>query len=723
MVLNLNTGLVSPQFHVQHDEFFETINRSQRQPLAPWITLARFRRPRPSPPNTEVEPSASQVHTPNQSMESQRENNSTFTSVNLPQSDTPPPALPPVTIPTQDNVIPNTLPTAITQTPTITATPPPPAPTRSSRGRIRRPTQRMRESMNQGLNITSYSSYYDILHEEDFLIQDQMCDPIAFKASSDPDNLYYHQAMAAPDKNQFLSAIVKEVNAHIENNHWILVPKSEVPEGTKVLDSVWAMKRKRDIKTQQVYKHKARLNIHGGQQEYGTHYTETYSPVVNWFSVRLITILSILNGWHTRQIDFVLAYPQAPLPYDNYMKLPHGIRTTEGDGNSHVLKLKQNIYGGRNSGRIWNDYLTKGLKEIGFTQSKVDECVFYRGTVIFLCYVDDGIFACPDPKEIDKAIKELSDPTKAKAKFIIEDQGNIADYLGINFERLTNGKIKMSQPHLIDQIIQEVNIKKTDKRSVPAAPSKILRRDEGAPEYDCPFNYRKVIGKLNFLEKSSRPDIAYATHQCARFCAEPKESHAEAVIHLVKYLQHTKDEGIILNPNNKESFKVYADADFAGNWYKSTAQDDPSTAKSRSGYVITYGNSPILWGSKLQTCIALSTTEAEYVALSQSLRDTIPIMNLLQELKDQGFHEENLKPTVHCKAFEDNTGALELSKVPKMRPRTKHINNIYHHFRSFVREKLISISHISTDDQIGDMFTKPLQQNLFLKHRKRLMGF
>jgi hypothetical protein len=85
-----------------------------------------------------------------------------------------------------------------------------------------------------------------------------------------------------------------------------------------------------------------------------------------------------------------------------------------------------------------------------------------------------------------------------------------------------------------------------------------------------------------------------------------------------------KGKGIILDPKNKESFEVYADADFAGNWYKSTAQVDPSTAKSRSSYMITYGNCPILWGSKLQTCIALSTTEAEYIVLSQSLRDTIP---------------------------------------------------------------------------------------------------
>ena len=585
----------------------------------------------------------------------------------------------------------------------------------------------MRESIEQGnVNTSSYSAYYDVLHEEDFTLQDEMSDPIAFKASSDPDTMFYHEAISAPDRKQFMQAIVKEVNDHIENEHsWELaVPVNDVPEGTKILDSVWSMKRKRDIKTREVYKHKARLNIHGGQQQYGVHFTETYSPVVSWFAVRIVTILSAINKWHTRQVDFVLAYPQAPIPYDNYMKLPHGIKTIHGDGNTHVLKLKKNIYGGRNSGRVWNDYLTAGLLEIGFKQSKIDECVFYRGNVMFVCYVDDGIFASPDNAAIDEAIADLSDPAKAKRTFKIDDQGDIQDYLGINFEYLANGKVKLSQPHLIDQIIKQVTtVKPTEKRSTPAAATKILSRNESEPTADCPFHYRSVIGKLNFLEKSTRPDIAYAVHQCARFCSDPKQNHIDAVTHLVKYLQATKDQGIIINPDVSKSFETYADADFAGNWNKATAMDDPSTAKSRSGYLITLAGCPILWASKLQTQIALSTTEAEYIALSQALRETIPIMNLLKEMRKKGFYSDKVKPIVHCKAFEDNSGALELANVPKMRPRTKHINNVYHHFREHVRKGLITIQAISTENQLADLLTKPLAQNLFQKLRKSITGW
>jgi hypothetical protein len=105
------------------------------------------------------------------------------------------------------------------------------------------------------------------------------------------------------------------------------------------------MKRKRDLATQEVYKYKARLNVHGGQQEHGVNYFETYSPVVAWFSLRTLLTLSILNGWYTRQIDFILAYPRAPIEFDMYMELPKGVEMKDGNRKTHVLKLLKNLYG------------------------------------------------------------------------------------------------------------------------------------------------------------------------------------------------------------------------------------------------------------------------------------------------------------------------------------------------------------------------------------------
>ena len=148
-------------------------------------------------------------------------------------------------------------------------------------------------------------------------------DPIVF-ASTSPDELYYHQAMKAPDAKQVARDCVEEVKAHHENGHWVVVPRSKIPSGTKIVPSLWAMKRKRRIPTREIYKWKARLNVHGWKQEYGVHYWERYSPVFQWTFIRMFLILSILQNWHTRQLDFVLAYPQADADTEQYMDIPVG---------------------------------------------------------------------------------------------------------------------------------------------------------------------------------------------------------------------------------------------------------------------------------------------------------------------------------------------------------------------------------------------------------------
>ncbi len=140
---------------------------------------------------------------------------------------------------------------------------------------------------------------------------------------------------------------------------------------------------------------------------------------------------------------------------------------------------------------------------------------------------------------------------------------------------------------------------------------------------------------LNFLEKSTRPELAFAVHQCARFSANPRTSHAKAVRLIGKYLQGTKERGIILNPT-EHSFESYVDADFCGLWNPKTAMYDPMTSKSRTGFVITYAGCPLTWASRLQPETALSTTEAEYMALSENTRVLLPLMDLLEEGQSHG---------------------------------------------------------------------------------------
>ena len=136
-----------------------------------------------------------------------------------------------------------------------------------------------------------------------------------------------------------------------------------------------------------------------------------------------------------------------------------------------------------------------------------------------------------------------------------------------------------------------------------------------------------------------------------------------------------------------------------------------------------YADCPITWSSKLQTLTALSTTEAEYVALSMALREQIPLMELLKECNRHELDIHWTVPKIHCKVFEDNSGALETACLPKVRPRTKHLNNVYHHFRQHVENQEISINSIDTDHQIADIFTKPLEEVLFKKFLKQIMGW
>ena len=174
------------------------------------------------------------------------------------------------------------------------------------------------------------------------------------------------------------------------------------------------------------------------------------------------------------------------------------------------------------------------------------------------------------------------------------------------------------------------------------------------------FHYCSVIGKLNFLEKSTRPDISVSIHQCARFSESPKKSHPEAVKRIGRYLLATRDKGLIIHPNKAWHFDCWVYADFVGSWRQADAHIDPMTSKSRSVWIIWFAGAPITWASKMQTITAMSTTEAEYIALSTSLREVIPLMGLLMEARAHGLHIGDLPPKIHCTVFEDNSGALEL---------------------------------------------------------------
>jgi hypothetical protein len=211
---------------------------------------------------------------------------------------------------------------------------------------------------------------------------------------------------------------------------------------------------------------------------------------------------------------------------------------------------------------------------------------------MIVIYTDDTIVTGPDSAQIDQAIADIG------TAFKITHQMKVDDFLGVKIERdETTGTVKFSQPHLINSILHDLGLKdNSNPRRTPAIINNILHRFTKSQPHSESWDYRSVVGKLNYLEKSTRPDIAYAVHQCARFSADPKIEHSQAIKVIARYLKGTADKGLICRPND-ESFQCYCDADFAGNWNVDIAESDSSTARSRSGYLITYGNCPLIWAS------------------------------------------------------------------------------------------------------------------------------
>ena len=216
-------------------------------------------------------------------------------------------------------------------------------------------------------------------------------------------------------------------------------------------------------------------------------------------------------------------------------------------------------------------------------------------------------------------------------------------------------------------------------------------------------------------------DSMQAVHQVARFSNDPKLSHEKSVMRLCRYLLDTSCCGLIYKPGVKKGLKLFVDADFAGNWKNADAKH-PENCLSRTGYVIRYNNCCILWKS-LQTEITLSSTESEYIALSQALRQVLPVIETLKEFNKIFPQVSFLKPKVHCKVYEDNVSCIKMNESDKFIPRTKHISLKYHWFKEHARSGLFDIVYINTKEQLANILTKPLDQYNFKRLRKLLIGY
>ena len=316
---------------------------------------------------------------------------------------------------------------------------------------------------------------------------------------------------------------------------------------------------------------------------------------------------------------------------------------------------------------------------------------------------------------MDAVIKDID----ANDLTLTVESNDVSAFLGIQFTR-SGRMIELTQYGLIDRVIKVTGMENGNPSHIPANPE-TLGSDKDGEVFAEPWSYASVVGMLLYLASNSRPDIAFAVHQCARFTHAPKASHGVAVKKIIRYLIKTKERGLRMRPTGTMKMDCFVDADFAGLWGNEDL-NDPIVSKSRTGYIITLSGCPLLWSSKLQTETALSTMMSEYIALSQAMRDLLPLKNLVKSVSRAVAKNKEVQATAMSEVFEDNNGALTLATAPKLTPQSKFFAVMYHFFREQVG-KTLDIKKIDTKEQLADIMTKGLARETFEYLRDKLMGW
>jgi hypothetical protein len=556
----------------------------------------------------------------------------------------------------------------------------------------------------------------------------QMISPMilaAKTAATKEDNPTWWQAMNGPYAEEYWKAAQIEIETLERIKAWTVVPRTD--DITNVLPSTWAFKVKR-YPDGTVKKFKGRFCARGDKQIHGVDFFETYSPVVQWTTIRLMLVLECILGLCSKQGDITCAFLHASLGKDEavYIEMPQGFKQYDKNGKPKVLRLNRTLYGLRQSPRAFWLYLTEKLQRCGLKQSQLDPCLFIGSRVICIVYVDDLLFWSPK----EEYIYEFGERLRAE-EVELEEEGDAAGFLGVQLHRdETTGHIHMTQEGLIKRIIEALGLDmdQTNAKGTPAERKPLVKDENGEPQQDT-FNYASVVGMLLYLSGHTRPDLAYSVSQVARFMFNPKHSHEIAIKRIGRYLIGTKDKGMIIKPTSTIDIDAYPDADFAG-LYGYEDNHDPVCVRSRTGYVITVAGCPIYWSSKLQTETATSTMEAEIIALGSCCRELLPIIALVDEIGvavgyKKPDDDDPSSSSMHVTIHEDNSGALILATTPppQFTPRSKHyaIKTIW--FREKIIEKKIKVVPIETRLQKGDIFTKMPSQVIFEFLRNLLQGW
>ncbi|KAJ9547543.1 hypothetical protein OSB04_020086 [Centaurea solstitialis] len=482
----------------------------------------------------------------------------------------------------------------------------------------------------------------------------------------------------------WVSAMQEELAEFIRNNVWLLVPR---PRKRTIIGSKWIFRNKLDeIGT--IIRNKAHLVAQGYRQEEGIDYDEAFAPVARLEVIRLFLAFAAHMNFKVFQMDITNVFLNGKLNEEVYVAQPPGF--VDPKFPDHVYKLNKALYGLKQAPRAWYDTLSTFLLSKGFVRGKIDSTLFLKKypkhILLVQIYVDDIIFGSTNPKLCEKF--ELL----MKSEYKMSMMGELTFFLGLQIKQSEKG-IFINQGKYVLDMLKKFDLTSCTPMNTPMAPPLSLDKDSKGKPIDVTL-YRGMIGSLLYLT-ASRPDIMYSTCLCARYQAEPKESHLTAVKRIFRYLNGTPNLGLWYSKDSGFDLTAYSDSEFAG------CKID---RKSTTGGCHLLGGKLVSWTSKKQNSVSTSTAEAEYVAAGICCAQVLWLRNQLQD-----YDIQLSKIPIYC----DNTSAIAIANNPVLHSKTKHIEVRYHFIRDHVMNGDIELHFVPTEYQLADLFTKPLDVTRF----------
>jgi hypothetical protein len=504
----------------------------------------------------------------------------------------------------------------------------------------------------------------------------------------------YAEALRCPERDKWKQAMQEEINALMKNRTWFLVKR---PHDANVVKGRWVYKIKLNADGS-VDRYKARWVARGYSQIEGVDFDVIFAPVATSNALRLFLVISASEDFELHKMDVKGAYLHADIDVDVYVEQPTGFRY---EGKHRVCKLAKGLYGLKQAGRLWYLTIDTFLKQQGFVSLPMEPCIYVkhdRGKMIMiLLYVDDLLIACH--ASVLQATKHMF-----MKKFEMVDLGEATSMLACEILRdRANRTIYIRQRGYLQGLVSQFRQQDSNPTYIPMDPGIKLDKLETTPR-DCEhLPYSNLVGGLMYAACWSRPDINFAVNYISRFQIAHDNTHWNAAIRILRYVNTTKDlwlklggspiKGKLLNPLH------YSDSDWGG---------DKNDMHSTSA-IIALLNGPIAWTVQKQKRTALSSGEAEYVAMSEAAKLAIKNRQIITSL---GYHESG--PSI---VITDSSAAEATAKSDTISSQMKHVRIRHHFIRDAILDREITVQRCDTTTQIADLLTKPLARTTFERLR------